>query len=272
MERTEPDAAGHAAGSRGFGVAGSLARPAVHAVAREAEAAGYHSFWTNDGPDGEGLAALHAAAEATHTIRLGVGVIPLDRRSPEHIAQRIGELDLPVERLTVGVGAGGAPGGLARVRDGVLALRGLLAATVVVGALGPRTSRLAGRIADGLFIDWPTPAHARTVIEQIARVAAEASRPRPPVLGYVFTALGAAARQRLRAEADHYGAIAAYVAHFRRMDVTPDEATVGGDTAEQIQRGLSAFTAVLDVTVVRATVGEDTVADHLDLLTAAAPS
>jgi alkanesulfonate monooxygenase SsuD/methylene tetrahydromethanopterin reductase-like flavin-dependent oxidoreductase (luciferase family) len=260
------------AGERSFGIVGGLARPIVVEVARAAEAAGYHTVWANDAPDGEGLAALEAAAEATTAIRLGVGLIPLDRRSAEQIAARVTELRLPVERLTLGVGSGGAPGGLARVRSGVAALRELTAATVFVGALGPKMSRLAAEVADGVLLDWPTPTHAQAVRRDIARAAAAAGRPRPPVAGYVFTALGATAHDRLRADADHYGSVPAYAAHFRRMGAAPMEAAVAGDTPERIRYGLSAFDAALDETVVRATVGEDTVDAYLELLAAAAPA
>lgn len=258
--------------TRGFGVVGGLAPAIVAEVARAAEAGGYATFWANDGPDGEGLAALVAAADATTAIRLGVGLIPLDRRSPQRIAARVAELRLPVERLTLGVGAGGAPGGLARVREGVAALRESTAATVVVGALGPKMRRLAAEIADGVLLDWPTPTYARAVSREIERAAATVGRPRPTVAGYVFTALGTAARERLRAEAEHYGAVPAYAAHFERMDAAPMDVAVAGDTPEQIRYGLSAFDAALDETVVRATVGTDTVDAYLEVVAAAGPT
>ena len=72
-------------------------------LAPAAERAGYRTFWVNDEADGDGLAALGAAAAVTTTIRLGVGAIPLDR-GPERIAWRVKELALPVERLALGVG------------------------------------------------------------------------------------------------------------------------------------------------------------------------
>lgn len=257
---------------RGFGLAATLPPATIGALARAAQAAGYNSFWVNDGPGGEGLAALEVAAGETDAIDLCVGVIPLDRRAPEDIAERIAELGLPVHRLAVGIGAGAGPGGVDRVRDGVHRLRDLTSARVVVGALGPRISRVAAEVADGLLIDWPVPAHARVVAGQVARAAAAAGVPRPPVLGYVFTGIGATARRRLRAEADHYGAIPAYAAHFARMGVAADDAHVHGDTAARVRHRLTAFGAALDETVVRATVGDDTPAAYLEVLSAAAPA
>jgi alkanesulfonate monooxygenase SsuD/methylene tetrahydromethanopterin reductase-like flavin-dependent oxidoreductase (luciferase family) len=259
------------ASRRSVGIVATLAQPVVAAVARAAEAGGYHTLWANDGPDGEGLAALSAAAEATTALRLGVGLIPLDLRAPEQIAARIAELRLPVERLVVGVGSGGTPGGLARVRDGVAALRGLTRAPVVVGALGPKMLGLAVAVADGVLLDWPTPTHARAVREEIGRAAAAEDRSPPRVAGYVFTALGAAGMARLRADAAYYGAVPAYAAHFRRMGAAPMDAAVAGAAPEHVRHGLSVFDAALDETVVRATVGEETVDAYLEVLAAAAP-
>lgn len=262
---------GTAAGRRAFGVTGNLPAGIVREVARAAQAAGYDTVWVNDGPDGEALAALQVAAEATTTIGLAAGLLPLDRWSPERIAARSAELGLPVDRLTLGVGAGAGPGGPARVRHGVEALRDLTGTTIVVGALGPKMCELAGEVADGVLLDWPTPAHAHTCVALVERAAATAGRTRPPVAGYVFTALGPAALQRLQVDAEHYGSVPAYASHFRRMGAGPAAASVAGETAGQIQRALRAYEAELDETVVRAIVGDDTVAAYLHLLTVASP-
>ena len=258
--------------ARGFGVAGALDHTIVRELARAAEAAGYRTFWVNDTPGGDGLAALSEAAAVTTTIRLGVGVIPLDRQPAERIAARIGELGLPVERLTLGVGSGSAPGGLARVRAGAAALREVTAVTVVVGALGPNMCRVAGEVADGVLLNWLTPAHVRPSAEVVERAAAEAGRPRPQIDGYVRTALGAAAVARLRQEADRYGSFPAYAANFARMGAEPMATAVVGETAAEIRRGLAAFDPLLDETVIRAIVAEETAAAYLELLTAAAPA
>lgn len=258
-------------GRRAFGVTGDLPAAIVREVAQAAEAAGYDTLWVNDGPDGEALAALQVAADATTTIGLAAGLLPLDRWSPQRIATRSAELDLPVDRLTLGVGSGAGPGGPARVRHGVAALRKLTSAPVVVGALGPRMCALAGEVADGVLLDWPTPAHARVCGDLVERAAEAVGRARPPVAGYVFTALGPAASSRLRADAEYYGSVPAYAAHFTRMGATPAGASIAGETAEQVQRALRAYEAVLDETVVRATVGEPTGAAYLHLLQAATP-
>jgi len=266
-------AAGSRRHDRGFGVAGALPPPLVAELAGAAEAAGYRTFWVNDTPGGDGLAALAAAAAATAAIRLGVGVIPLDRQPPERIAARIEEIGLPAGRLTIGVGTGGSPGGPDRVRAGVLALRSTTAAAITVGALGPRMCRLAGELADGVLLNWLTPAYAEESAALVAAAAAAVGRPRPRVDGYVRVALGRAAGERLRLEGERYAAIGAYGAHFGRMGATPLETAVAAETPAEIAAGLEPFADVLDETVVRAIVGEEeeTAAAYLALLAAAAP-
>lgn len=256
----------------GFGVAGSLPGPLLRELARAAEAAGYRTFWVNDTPGGDGLAALAEVAGAAPTIRLGVGVIPLDRQPPATIVARIAELGLPVDRLTLGVGAGAAEGGLARVRDGVPILRAGTSATVVVGALGPRMCAVAGETADGVLLNWLTPGYVRPSIAVVEQAAIAAGRPRPRIDGYVRTALGAAAIDRLRDEGDRYASFPAYGAHFGRMGADPQTTAVTGTTAAAITAGLARFSVALDETVVRAITADESRGAYRELLTAAAPS
>ena len=259
------------AGWRGFGVAGALPHDIIRTVAAAAEAAGYHTFWVNDTPHGDGLASLRAAAEVTTQIQLGVGVIPLDRQSPEVIAQRIDELGLPQQRLIVGVGSGNHQGGLARVREGAATLEQRLEAPIVVGALGPNMCALAGRSADGVLLNWLTAEYVAPSAAIVTTAARDASRPRPLILGYVRTVYGSGAREVFAEEAGRYARYPAYAANFVRMG-TPAEATaVIGDTPAEIQTGLASFTAELDETVVRAITGEESAEAYIALLEAAAP-
>jgi len=259
------------AGWRGFGVAGALPHDIIRAIAAAAEAAGYHTFWVNDTPHGDGLASLRAAAEVTAEIQLGVGVIPLDRQPAEVIAQRVDELGLPQQRLIVGIGSGNRKGGLARVREGAATLEERLEAPIVVGALGPNMCALAGRSSDGVLLNWLTAEYVAPSAAIVTMAARDAGRPRPLILGYVRTVFGPGAREVFAEEAGRYGSYPAYAANFARMG-TPAEATaVIGDTAAEIQAGLASFTGELDETVVRAIAGEESVEAYMALLGAAAP-
>ena len=259
------------AGWRGFGVAGALPHDIIRALAAAAEAAGYHTFWVNDTPQGDGLASLGAAAEVTSEIVLGVGVIPLDRQPADEIARRVNELGLPQQRLIVGVGSGNPQGGLARVREGAETLEERLEAPVVVGALGPNMCAMAGKSADGVLLNWLTAEYVAPSAAIVTAAARQAGRPRPLILGYVRTVYGPGAREVFVEEAGRYGRYPAYAANFTRMG-TPAEATaVTGETAAEIQTGLAAFAGELDETVVRAITGEESVDAYMALLEAAAP-
>jgi alkanesulfonate monooxygenase SsuD/methylene tetrahydromethanopterin reductase-like flavin-dependent oxidoreductase (luciferase family) len=252
-------------------VAGALPHDIIRALASAAEAAGYHTFWVNDTPHGDGLAALSVAASVTSEIQLGVGVIPLDRQPANVIASRVDELGLPQQRLIVGIGSGNPIGGLARVQEGASTLEERLEAPIVVGALGPNMCALAGNSSDGVLLNWLTAEYVAPSAAIVTAAAREAGRPRPLILGYVRTVYGPGAREVFTEEAGRYGRFPAYAANFTRMG-TPAEATaVIGDTSADIQAGLASFTSQLDETVVRAITGEESVDAYMALLAAAAP-
>ena len=258
-------------GLRGFGVAGALPVSIIRELAPAAERAGYRSFWVNDTPHGDGLAALSAAAEETSTIRLGVGVIPLDRQPASLIARRVAELGLPMDRLSLGIGSGDPRGGIERVRAGAAELADLGEALIVVGALGPRMCAVAGESADGVLLNWLTASYVAPSAAIVEAAARNAGRPQPQVLGYVRTAMGTAARSVFEAEATRYAGFPAYAANFERMGTPAEETAVTGDTREKIQAGLASFAAVLDETVVRAIAGDESAPAYRALLEAAAP-
>jgi alkanesulfonate monooxygenase SsuD/methylene tetrahydromethanopterin reductase-like flavin-dependent oxidoreductase (luciferase family) len=259
------------AGWRGFGVAGALPLEIIRVLAPAAEAAGYHTFWVNDTPQGDGLAALQTAAEVTSKIRLGVGVIPLDRQPADVIARRVDELQLPQERLILGIGSGNPKGGLARTWEGAQALEAAVEALVVVGALGPNMCALAGGGSDGVLLNWLTASYVAPSAARVDEAAREAGRPRPLILGYVRVALGPGARDVFLEEAGRYGSYPAYAANFVRMGTPAAETAVLGDTPAAIQAGLAPYTTELDETVVRAITAEESAAAYLELLEAAAP-
>ena len=138
----------------------AVSNDVIEALAREAEQLGYTSFWVNDIPNNDGLESLAAAAAGTTAIKLGVGVIPLDKRPPATI-------DRDVESHAT---ARPAPArrrvrrrARARWREcaGVAELQRETSAAVVVGALGPKMAQLAGEVADGVLLNWMTSEYLR---------------------------------------------------------------------------------------------------------------
>jgi alkanesulfonate monooxygenase SsuD/methylene tetrahydromethanopterin reductase-like flavin-dependent oxidoreductase (luciferase family) len=257
--------------ARGFGVAGALDKELIQRIAAEAEFAGYRTFWVNDTPNGDGLLALSRAAMVTRRIRLGVGVIPLDRQPAERILARIAELSLETNRLTLGVGSGAAKAGaIDLVREGAALLRAGSAATVIVGALGPKMCAAAGEASDGALLNWTPPPYIGP-IEIVRQAAADVDRPMPRVDAYVRTALGSAALPRLREESERYASFPSYGAHFRRMGVEALATCVTGMTAGEIQAGLAAYDGLLDEVVVRSITATEEIGHYLALVEAATP-
>jgi alkanesulfonate monooxygenase SsuD/methylene tetrahydromethanopterin reductase-like flavin-dependent oxidoreductase (luciferase family) len=256
---------------RGFGVAAAVSHDVIREVAREAEQLGYSSFWCNDTPGADGLAGLAVAAGVTERIRLGVGVIPLDRRPADAIAADVESLGLPVERLLLGIGSGRDPR-TSQVEAGIERLHELVTAPVIVGALGPKMTRLGGAVGDGVLFNWQTPQNARESGQICRDGASEAGRPSPLVMAYVRTALLPQGAERLKTEAGRYSAIPAYAAHFERMGVPALDTAVSGPDRATLQAGLAPHEAALDEMVVRAITADDTAESILELLRACAPA
>lgn len=254
------------AAARGFGIdtlADRVDSQTAPELARRAEALGYSSLWANDYPNADGLARLADFAGASTTLRLGVGVLPLAHHSPEAIARRIVALGLPVERLELGIGSGTVERPLATVRAAVAALRGLLPnVRIVVAAMGPRMARLAGEVADGVLLNWLTPAGLTAVAAEV-RAGGNAR-----LLSYVRAALGPDARARLGSEAERTLRARPYLASVN--NAPPEEAGVAGSGAE-IGAQLAAYDAVLDEPIIRPLLGAAGVDDVFAILEAAAP-
>jgi alkanesulfonate monooxygenase SsuD/methylene tetrahydromethanopterin reductase-like flavin-dependent oxidoreductase (luciferase family) len=260
-----------AAMGQGFAIFAGVAPEIVRASAREAEALGFTSFWVNHPGPIDGLGALALAAGETARIDLGIGVIPLHTRGPASIVEGVRTHALPLPRLLLGVGSPN-PGSLARVRDGIAALRRDLQTRLVVAALGPKMSRLAGEVADGVLFNWLTPEYARKAADWVRAGAAAAGRPAPRLCAYVRLALGPRGRARLLEEAHRYAGIPAYASHFERMGVKAVDTGIAADTPAQAAAALARWQGVLDEIVVRAIPGADTVDDHLALARAAKPA
>lgn len=254
--------------TRGFGIAAATLSSLIAPLAAAAEENGYDTFWVNDTPGSDGFEALARAAETTSRIRLGVGVIPIDRRPADQIVAAIERSGLPRERLLVGIGAGGEVyGSLENVRSAVAAIRDGAATPVAVGALGPKMVALAADIADAVLLNWLTPRQARFSAEEIRNK--QSGDRRCEVIAYVRVALPEGFEQ-LSGEGDRYASFPAYARHFARMAAQPLQTCAYG-TREEIQSGLRAFDAHVDETVVRAVSERETLDAYLGILRAARP-
>ncbi|WP_350348711.1 LLM class flavin-dependent oxidoreductase [Agromyces sp. G08B096] len=239
-----------------IGITGRVAASDVRAFAPRVEELGFRALWVNDVPGGDSLAALAAAAEVTTTLRLATGVVPLDRRP-------VATLDLDgllAERLTLGIGSGGLAHPLGAMRAGLDELRTRTEAELVLGALGPRLRRLAAERADGVLLNWLTPAGAESAMADLRRDAGER---RARGILYVRTIVDDASRPALEQEAARYARIPAYAANLERQGAQAMDATL--TSAD----GLAAYD-IVDELVLRAITPTGSLDELVDFAEAAA--
>jgi alkanesulfonate monooxygenase SsuD/methylene tetrahydromethanopterin reductase-like flavin-dependent oxidoreductase (luciferase family) len=258
--------------SRGFGVAAGLDPGVAGPLAERCAELGYESMWSNDHPAATGLETLAAFAESAPEIQLGVAVMALDRHAPAEIAAKIRELGLDRERLWIGVGAGFDPRPLSRMREALPELKEELPdVRLALAAMGPRMLALGGTAYDGVFTNWMTPDAAAAARERVHAAASDAGREPPPVLGYVRTALGSDAADRLSKEESFYRDLHdGYRKHFARLGAPLGQVGIAASDPEAVQEGLAAYEPALDVIVVRG-LASATVEAMTVLAEAAAP-
>jgi alkanesulfonate monooxygenase SsuD/methylene tetrahydromethanopterin reductase-like flavin-dependent oxidoreductase (luciferase family) len=174
------------------------------------EGLGYTSVWLPEISGRDALVTLGALAGRTERIRLATGLVPLPSRPLAALTMAAAAVaELAPGRFTLGLGAGhretAAHYGWARparvteleqavvairraLRDGHLsgagpagpvdlALQGVHVEVLpefVVGALRPRMAGMAGRVADGILLNWVTVERARTVVSAARAAEAQA--------------------------------------------------------------------------------------------------
>jgi alkanesulfonate monooxygenase SsuD/methylene tetrahydromethanopterin reductase-like flavin-dependent oxidoreductase (luciferase family) len=254
MDKGDAIDAPRGAGRRGFAIPATPDLELAATVAASGEELGYASVWTNDAPPGDGLEVAGAMLAATEAIRVGIGAVPCDRRSPAGVAEQLLAASLPLERLVLVVGSGGS-GSVEVVRRAVTQLRDTLGDEIAIGvaAMAPRMCRLGGEIADLVLLNWMTPERIVWARRQVRRGAAGRApglrAPEPELACYIRVSLGQGAALRVGAEAAHYGAMPAYAQNFSAMGV----AAVGiaaVDASEALPM-VEPYEQVLDEAIVR---------------------
>jgi alkanesulfonate monooxygenase SsuD/methylene tetrahydromethanopterin reductase-like flavin-dependent oxidoreductase (luciferase family) len=260
------------AGARGFGVAAGLDPEVATPLAARCQELGYSSMWSNDHPGANGLDTLAAFAAGSDALELGVAVMALDRHEPGEIDARIERLGLDRERLWIGVGAGFSKRPLSTMREALPTLREALPGVrLVLAAMGPKMCALAGSGFDGAFLNWMTPEFAAGARENVHAGGSEAGRAPPPVFGYVRTAVGEDAAERLVKEESFYRDLHdGYRRQFARLDQPEGTVGVAASGYEAVQAELGRYDA-LDVVVVRG-LASATLESMGEVAAAAAPS
>ena len=237
---------------RGFGVAAGLDPDVARPLAARCFELGYESMWSNDHPGAKGLETLAEFGSAAPELDLGVGVIALDRTPPPEIAADVERLGIEPGRLWLGVGAGFSKKPLTAMREALPELRERLPGVrLVLAAMGPKMSELAGSSYDGAFFNWMTPDFAAEARQRVEAGAATADRRAPRIFGYVRTAVGPDAARRLAKEESFYRDLHdGYRKHFDRLDAPEGTVGVAAADAADAQTELARYEA-LDTIVVR---------------------
>ena len=206
----------------------------VATIAREGEGLGYAAVFLPEIGARDTLATLAGLAGETSRLLLGTGVIPMRSRTPELTAMAAATVqERSGGRHVLGVGTGGAAAGaLDGLRAYVGAIRERLnrsslslpaAIPIWVAALGPKATRLAGELADGVILNWCTPDRVAEARDVIRDAAPDAGRDPDAVTiaAYVRASFTDRADEALLAAASEYVSYPAYARQFRAMGVDP---------------------------------------------------
>jgi 5,10-methylenetetrahydromethanopterin reductase len=291
-----------------------------------AEAGGYSGIWVPDIGGHDAVTTLAMFAGTTRRVLLGTGVMPVFSRPPLVIAQTAATLDdLSGGRFVLGLGAGakfpterwfGARWSdpFARLEATAAAIRAVTAGQevdgfrlgfppnrprlpVMLAALNPRMLAFAGRLGDGVLLNWLPLDAVPDAVAQVRQAATEAGRdPAAVVVAcYVRACVGDLGQLAgdLRPQVLTYLQSPAYAAMLRRSGITdvdrvaaagPDERTglvsdrtidalVATGTADQLAARLEAYRqAGVDLPVLYPLpAGEHPAARVLATLSALAP-
>src|SRR5947208_16100748 len=246
------DAGGNLVSGTGVVLRDPLPWPDQRQVAETAESMGYRAVFVPEIAGREAFSTLSGFAAATATPLLGTGVVTMWSRSPAITTMAAATVqDMSYGRLILGLGAGSPPPtasgdlrSLDRLRRYVLSVRTALSGQPVpaddpfgsggfvlapeltdgpppiwLAALGDRSIRLAGEVADGVVMNWCTPKRVRAARAILRLAAARAGRDPSAITVsvYVRACLGMSdevALAALRRPAGQYASIPHYHRQF----------------------------------------------------------
>jgi alkanesulfonate monooxygenase SsuD/methylene tetrahydromethanopterin reductase-like flavin-dependent oxidoreductase (luciferase family) len=215
-------------------------------LARRVESLGYRAVFLPEIAGRDAFAALTALAGETSSVLLGTGIVPMTSRVPRLTAMGAATVnERSGGRAILGIGTGPARKGaldelaaqVGHIRALIgdqsvslpdedleaLSLRSPSAVPVWLAGLGPRSMRLAGRIADGVLLNWCSPERVAQARLDIRAAAVDAGRDADDVTVAVYVRAcvdqddPVAALDAAKAAAGEYASYPAYARQFSLM-------------------------------------------------------
>jgi len=216
-----------------FALRDPLPWDAFAGIARAGERAGYRAVFLPEIAGRDAFAALTGLAGETTELLLGTGIVPMTSRSPRLTAMgAVTVQERSRGRMILGLGTGPAGrGALEELAGQVQELRALLrggsdlalqaepAVPIWIAALGPKAVALAGRVADGILLNWCSPERVAEARESMRGAAAAEGRD-PDALTvavYVRASVAVDPDASLAALRDAFGEYASYGTYARQF-------------------------------------------------------
>lgn len=169
-----------------FAVRDPLPWSSLTRVVHDGEGLGYRALFLPEITGRDAFATLTGLAGDTTELWLGTGIVPMTSRVARVTAMGVATVqERSGGRAILGLGTGAAGRGALRIlEDQIREIRDLLErglalpvdppVPIWVAALGPRALALAGRVADGVLLNWCSPervAEARVAVRDAAERA-----------------------------------------------------------------------------------------------------
>jgi alkanesulfonate monooxygenase SsuD/methylene tetrahydromethanopterin reductase-like flavin-dependent oxidoreductase (luciferase family) len=233
-----------------FALRDALPWPDFAGLVREGASLGYRAVFLPEIAGRDAFAALTGLAGETDDLLLGTGIVPMTSRAPRVTAMGAATVqERSGGRMILGLGTGAAGAGaldslaaqIDEVRavlgqgpgDGELSLPLPQPVPVWIAALGPRAVALAGRKADGVLLNWCSPARVAEACVEVRRAAEKAGRdPEAVTISvYIRAAVGVepeAAMAALKRALGEYASYASYARQFAAMGLGEEAVAAAG--------------------------------------------
>lgn len=189
---------------------------------------GYDSAWTPARADAAAFDRCMRWHEASG-LPVGISAVPASGQPAQFYAEQAHRVwEATGGRFTLVAGSGQMPHPAQGMRAYFADLRQHLppGMPLYLAALGPLMLQLGGELADGVSLNWCTPAQVAWSRQRVASAAHAAGRPAPRLIEYIRTAVdpdGELARQTVGAAAIRYAlGPPAYRRHFERMGLADE--------------------------------------------------